>query len=145
MSRCRVETSRPCASPAPTWTAFRGVAAWVSLTRTSWSASVPDRRPPSRSLANGGPPPFIQSGGPGPAPAGRLRVLPPRGEEAGVADLERLAHPPGDLACRGLEAGVGMLADEQDPGEVAEVRVPQPREPVEPEPAHDRALPILDQ
>src|SRR5919198_1136683 len=233
MSRCRTETSRSCASTAPVCTQFRTSAAWVSFTSVSWSASVPLRRPASRSLANGGPPTFIRAGEPAPtstersgfrarnvnelgafatcsrtnprsnrtrasstvspAPArsarapscrtsspissririavsctrsscsssstlgacsgpnigglpldqGRQQVV--ERTETGVMHLERPVEPGGDRSGLLLPLGFRVLPDEQHPRDMAEVFPPQPREPVEAEPVHDRALPVVDE
>src|SRR3990170_7948775 len=189
---------------------------------------MPERRPPSRSLAKGGPPTFIHTGAPAPTSSERsgfrarrwnddgafaacsstnprsnrtrcpstdrpasarslrapscstsrpicsqiriavrwivsscsaertsgassrvnIRTLHQRheqaleGRDAEVVDLERLAHPLGDLASAGLALRVRVLTDEQDPAEVAEHLVLQPREPVDPQAADPGAIPV---
>ena len=62
----RVTTSRSCGSTAPDCTNVSRSLACVIFTSVSWSWRRPLRRPSSRSLANGGPPTFMQIGGPSP-------------------------------------------------------------------------------
>src|SRR3954469_6137857 len=59
-----------------------------------------------------------------------------------VVDLERLLHVVGDLASLRLAGRIGVLAHEQHTREVVEVRLFQPREPVEAEPLDHRTVPV---
>ena len=68
---CRVTTSRSCGSTAPDCTKVSRSVACVIFTSASWSCRRPLRRPSSRSLANGGPPTFMQIGGPSPTTTDR--------------------------------------------------------------------------
>src|SRR5262245_15654437 len=59
-----------------------------------------------------------------------------------VVDLDRQVHERGDLTCTRLAVGVRMLPHEQHAGEVPEVGLLEPREPVEPETLDHRAVPV---
>src|SRR3990170_1842958 len=130
---------------------------------------MPERRPPSRSLAKGGPPTFIHTGAPAPTSSERSGFRARRWNDDGAfaacsstnprSNRTRCPSTDRPASARSLRAPscstsrpissqiriavrVRVLTDEQDPAEVAEHLVLQPREPVDPQAADPGAIPV---